>query len=630
MLNDRKFDRICLISIVTAALGAMLLWIFAASQKQNIDTIDPKKLLTTEHLSTDYVEELFDASYVHEINLILPEMNWNYMVNYATEEQYVISAIEIDGTRLEDVAVRPKGNSSLSAISLAGSDRFSLKVEFDHYHPLQTYLGLDKLCLNNLSSDLSCMKDFISYQMMNDAGVPAPLSSYAAVYLNGEPLGLYLAVEAIEDSFCYRNYGEHFGNLYKPECFRVDLLDPGAFLRNMDGFTTIDGSVLGPGDRLDIIGQGCIAPFEEMFGTTMPVASLQYMGENPKDYSVIFDSTVFDLTKEDEQSYIQAVHRLNEGEAPLEAVDVEEMLPFIAVHSFVNNYDSYFGVFDHNYYLREADGKLSMIPWDYNLSFGIFQADTVLKSMIRQDGSYHFDLATGNAMDDATCMVNYPIDTPTITVDMEKRPLINAVLSDPEMLDRYHQIYAEILAKFFDSGRFEQLYNQTVRIIEPYVRQGMTLYEGDLVMEAEPVARDYCLLRAESVKRQLSGALPATIQGQREDYGNLVDASSLELYKTITFDGLVFGINSSDIVAILDSITGEHSHDSQGLTESFAELSTDKSKIGVVIGRVINNCPFIRKAMGKALGKFITILLTIVVLIIALKKGKKYMRRRAG
>lgn len=46
-------------------------------------------------------------------------------------------------------------DSSLSAMAAIDSDRFSFKIEFDHYRADNTYYGLDKLALNNLSQDVN-------------------------------------------------------------------------------------------------------------------------------------------------------------------------------------------------------------------------------------------------------------------------------------------------------------------------------------------------------------------------------------------------------------------------------------------------------------------------------------------
>lgn len=48
-----------------------------------------------------------------------------------------------------------------------------------------------------------------------------PLYNYAKISLNGEYWGVYLALEAVEDSFLLRNYGTRDGELYKPESMGI-------------------------------------------------------------------------------------------------------------------------------------------------------------------------------------------------------------------------------------------------------------------------------------------------------------------------------------------------------------------------------------------------------------------------
>lgn len=95
--------------------------------------------------SISYEETLFDSSYVHTLNIEVDEGAWQQMSEHATEESYIPCTVTIDGEELSEVATRPKGNSSLAATQSSGSDRFSFKIEFDHYHAGTTYHGLDKL-----------------------------------------------------------------------------------------------------------------------------------------------------------------------------------------------------------------------------------------------------------------------------------------------------------------------------------------------------------------------------------------------------------------------------------------------------------------------------------------------------
>ena len=61
------------------------------------------------------------------------------------------------------------------------------------------------------------MKDYLTYRLMHEFGVDSPLCSYVYITVNGQDWGLYLAVEGVEESFLTRNYGNEYGELYKPD-----------------------------------------------------------------------------------------------------------------------------------------------------------------------------------------------------------------------------------------------------------------------------------------------------------------------------------------------------------------------------------------------------------------------------
>lgn len=115
------------------------------------------------------------------------------------------------------MAIRGKGNTSLTQVEQYGNSRYSFKVEFDHYDNALNYYGLDKLSLNNLIQDNTMLKDYLCYQLMGSFGVDAPLCCFVYITVNGEDWGLYLAVEGVEESFLQRNYGSGYGELYKPD-----------------------------------------------------------------------------------------------------------------------------------------------------------------------------------------------------------------------------------------------------------------------------------------------------------------------------------------------------------------------------------------------------------------------------
>lgn len=203
MLRHKNIDRVCCI-VLTLTLLVSTLFVGAAAGG-----------LITEDTTIGYETRLFDQSRVHTIDIVMDD--WEAFLSTATSEEYSSCHLVIDGESYKNVAIRGKGNTSLSSVAAYGNDRYSFKVEFDHYQSGATYHGLDKLSLNNLIQDNTYMKDYFAYTLMNKMGVAAPLCSFVQVNVNGESWGLYLAVEGVEDAFLQRNYGKDHGELYKPD-----------------------------------------------------------------------------------------------------------------------------------------------------------------------------------------------------------------------------------------------------------------------------------------------------------------------------------------------------------------------------------------------------------------------------
>ena len=207
MSTDKHIDRICIIAVVVALLISIL---FMNGEALGIQA---------QAKTMGYENRLFDTSRVHTIDIIIDD--WDAFLSTAQSEEYSVCNVVIDGEAFKNVGIRGKGNTSLSTVSSMDSDRYSFKIEFDQYDSTKSYYGLDKLSLNNLIQDNTMMKDYLTYQMMNEFGVAAPLCSYVYITVNGEDWGLYLAVEAVEESFLQRNYGSNYGELYKPDSMNM-------------------------------------------------------------------------------------------------------------------------------------------------------------------------------------------------------------------------------------------------------------------------------------------------------------------------------------------------------------------------------------------------------------------------
>ena len=456
-------------------------------------------------------------------------------------------------------------------MSSYGNNRYSFKIEFDHYDSTKSYHGLVKLCLNNIIQDNTYMKDYICYLMMNEFGADSPLCSFVYITVNGEDWGLYLAVEGIEDSFLQRDYGNDYGELYKPDSqsmgdgrgnggnfqmdeFATNANDGESQADETDGAQTENGQIpqVNPPDQPSEDGTQSNSSAEEMpqegfrqkpngmRGNMKPPTdsgeeasgeeqtenfaknnfagktggsddvSLVYSDDEYSSYENIFNNAKTDISDSDKDRLISSLKKLNSNEDISSVVDIDEVIKYFVVHNFVCNFDSYTGSMIHNYYLYEKDGQMSMIPWDYNLSFGSFM------------GSQN-----------AEAIVNFPIDTPVSGGTVESRPMLAWIFASDEYTEMYHTAFSEFIEKFFDSGYIPDLIEKTAEMLSPYVEKDPTkfcTYE-DFEKGAEAL-KEFCVLRAESVSGQLGGSIPSTSDGQSADSSNLVSADGLELSAT--------------------------------------------------------------------------------------------------
>lgn len=556
MIKNKRIDAVCCIVL---ALTLLLTVLFMNGKSLG---------LSASETTLGYENRLFDASTVHTIDIAMNEDDWEDFLENCTDEEYVSANLVIDGKAVKNVGLRAKGNTSLTSVAQYGNNRYSFKIEFDHYEDGKSYYGLDKLCLNNLIQDNTCVKDYLAYTLMADMGVPSPLCSFVYITVNGEDWGLYLAVEGIEDSFLARNYGSDSGDLYKPDSVSVggnfdggdfdggdfdagddqkDFSDFAGDLPDFSKFPDFSGSdsdeqnmppslpdntdtdsKIGnesSGGKMDFGGFG-----GGLGGSGMGSSDtkLQYIDDDPESYSNIFSSAKTDVTEADEKRLIASLKTLTEyvdgeaDESELESVvDVEKVIRYFVVHDFLCNGDSYTGSMIHNHYLYEKDGVMEMIPWDYNLAFGGF----------------------GGV--EATSEVNSPIDSP-VDGDMTDRPMVAWIFANEEYTALYHQLYQEFIDKWFGDGELEQLISNTVSLISPYVEKGPTSFVSheDFLTGTETL-KSFCNLRAESVSGQLDGTIPSTSEGQNTDSSSLVDASSINLSdmgSQNTGDGQDFGI----------------------------------------------------------------------------------------
>ncbi len=491
MLGTKFAERLAVILIAAAFVVSFGLCLLSETVFANAST----------GITMEYETALFDHSRIISVNIIMDPNDWQDMLDNAASEEYYKCDAVVNGTAFYNVGIRPKGNTSLSSIvNDPTTDRYSFKLEFDKYVEGQTCFGLDKLVLNNNYADATNMKEAIAYDMFAYLGADSSLYNYAQISVNGDYWGVYLAIEAVEDSFLLRNYGVKSGDLYKPDSMQMGggkNNDKGGNFTPPDNAEDFTPPERPDGDSNDNNGGpgGGFGGFGSSGG-----CDLNYTDDDLDSYSEIWDAEVTDSSKASHKRVVAALKAAAEGTDLDDCLDIDNLLKYMAAHTFAVNLDSLSGNMAHNYYLYESSGVINLIPWDYNLSFG----------------------GMNSSDSDA---VNYAIDSP-----FSGTQFFDKILENEEYLAKYHE-YLRILSKeYVQGGVFQQTYERIRSQIDELVSTDPNaFYTYDEYDAAAQMLVRVVELRAESVLGQLDGTMPSTTEAQRQNSSALIDTADIDI-----------------------------------------------------------------------------------------------------
>jgi len=163
--------------------------------------------------------DVFSDRAVRTWSLELPAERWRELREHAAEERWAEARLAVEGVPVGVVGVRFKGASgtlvSCFRDGTALCPKLSLKIRFDLEDPGRRFFGLQRLNFHAMLHDASLVRERLAYGVFADAGVPAPRTAHAWLEVNGEPLGLYAVVEAIDARFADRSFFHDGGLLYK-------------------------------------------------------------------------------------------------------------------------------------------------------------------------------------------------------------------------------------------------------------------------------------------------------------------------------------------------------------------------------------------------------------------------------
>lgn len=375
--------------------------------------------------------ELFDESYVHEIRITFQESSfWTTLSNdydnatqNGTDVPYRQADMTIDGVSVSAIGVRQKGY--FSNWGAMGSVKKPLKISTDEFTVDQEYDGVRRINLSNGFMDPSMMRDVLAYKFMRSAGIPAPRTAYAKVYLNNTYWGLYIMVEEVDKRSLKNWYGgqNNDGNLFK--CINNTSL-------NWQGTS--------------------VSQYTDEFELKT--------NEDVNDWSRFLD-------------FVEAISASNNNfETEITPVlDIDKYVKVLAADVLMLNWDSYY-YHGRNFflYVNPQTNKIDWIPWDYNLAFSTSETDVIIdysmsdvKPLVKK---LQLDTDLRGRYFNAMCELNEDFFT---LANLESFITTTGALIRPALLEDQNKFYSSI-------NDFDQSLIQDVTVDDPM--SGQTTVRG--------------------------------------------------------------------------------------------------------------------------------------------------------
>lgn len=274
---------------------------------------------------------MYEPTSVVEIHLELPPASITALE--AEPKEYVEGTFSLAGTNGTPGTAGPFSAPLTVGIELKGSigslrrlsEKAAFKIKFDKFVAGQSFLGLEKMTLNNMVQDPSMVHETTTYEAFHAMGVPAPHTGFAYLTVNGQSYGMHLNIETQDAQSLENEFGIPFAapqHLYSGE-YGADVNE-------------------------ELLHGGPLKKWEAI-----------EVSEGKK------------TKKEDLEALVAAVEAPSPafGERLASVADLAEMTKNWLVEKYVGNWDGYAGGYvdyyhPNNYYLYgNGSGVFRMMPW---------------------------------------------------------------------------------------------------------------------------------------------------------------------------------------------------------------------------------------------------------------------------
>jgi spore coat protein CotH len=408
---------------------------------------------------------VFDNDTVHEIRLTFKQADWYEQLTTIYDANpddtpYIEGSIVWGPYQFDSIGVRFKGNSSYRG---ATTRKKPFRIKLNEFVKGQKIEKMASFGLSNGWSDPSFVREKAYYEVAAQAGLPAARSSFAALYVNDEYMGLYILGEIVNGDFLDNHFDkeDRDGNLYK---------------------------------------------------AANPGANLAYLGEDAARYQQFFSKESNE--EEDDWTDLIALARILDQTPAAELpdklndlVDIDSFLTALALDNLTVNLDSYVGM-AQNYYLyrRLSDNKWVWIPWDPSLAFGALAQGVTQQGM--RDLPLEWTQAAGGGVGLPGGGGGFPFPgggglppggggLPPgggVFGGSATRPIATKLWEVPEYKARYREIYQRLMDQVFFPSEVVARMNTLRELIHPWVEQDtqklvtMAQFENAMTGQEGPVA----------------------------------------------------------------------------------------------------------------------------------------------
>ena len=268
--------------------------------------------------------DLFAPATLHDLQVFMNTRDLQQLRDTYLENTYYQADLEWRGMRVRSVAIRSRGLGSRNPV------KPGFTIDFDRFAAGQRFLGLESLVLDNLWQDGSLVREAVTMALFERLGQPAPREAFTRLFINGEYLGVYAVVEAVDPVFLARAFD-----------------DPAGYAFEYHWLGEFHGEYLGRS----------LAPYKSLFEP----ATHQFDADTPL-YLPLHD--LFRVINASPSStWRELVERL---------LDVRGFLTHVAIEMFVAETDGILGAWAmNNFYLYRPSGSTQhrFIPWDRDNAF---------------------------------------------------------------------------------------------------------------------------------------------------------------------------------------------------------------------------------------------------------------------